>query len=212
MLIFKVDYYLEGSLIPIIGYEVFHPISKEPLDLTICEKANIKLNIPTSINEDKLFKYDPNNEYYKDECYPSTTDNGTDILINDRHIEYNDNNMALCEQNCSFIEYNTTTKKAKCDCATKSKQLVISELINKTDILYHNFENKEESSNIITMKCYYTLFTKNGLIKNIGSYILLFTILLFMISLILFYKCGYPLLEEDIKEVIEQKNENNKHE
>ena len=59
------------------------------------------------------------------------------------------------------------------------------------------------------MKCVYTLFTKNGLIKNIGSYILLFTILLFLISMILFYKCGYNLLEDDIKEIIEIKNENN---
>ena len=212
LLIFKIDYYLEGSLIPIIGYDVFHPETKKPLDLTICEKANIKLNIPASINEEKLFRYNPNNEYYQDECYPSTTDNGTDILINDRHNEYNANNMSLCEQNCSFIEYDTITKKSKCECGIKSKQLFISELINKTDILYYNFDNKKESSNMVTMKCYYTLFTKSGLIKNIGSYILLFTILFFMISLILFYKCGYLLLEEDIKEIIEQKNENNKHE
>ena len=203
LLIFKIDYYLPGSLIPIIGYDVFHPVTKQKLDLTICEKANIYLNIPVSINEDNLFKYDPKNEYYKDECYPSTTENGTDILINDRHNEFNNNNMSLCELNCSFIGYDNKTKKAKCECGIKSKQLVISELINSTDILSYNFETKDESSNMIIMKCYYTLFTKNGFIKNIGSYILLFTILLFVISIRL------KIVVYIIKEVIDLKNENN---
>ena len=53
------------------------------------------------------------------------------------------------------------------------------------------------------MKCYYTLFTKDGIVKNIGNYILLFIILSFIISGILYYKCRHPLLEEDIKEILE---------
>ena len=203
LLIFKIDYYQKGSLIPIIGYEIFHPVTKIKLNLTYCKDAIVNFNIPVDIDEDNLFKYDPNNEYYTNECYPSSSENGTDIILNDRHTEYNNNNMAICENNCTFNGYNQTTKKAICDCGIKTKQLVISELINNTDILSYNFENKGGSSNMITMKCYYTLFTKDGLLKNIGSYILLFTIVLFIISGILFYKCGYFTLEEDIKEIVE---------
>ena len=59
------------------------------------------------------------------------------------------------------------------------------------------------------MKCVYTLLTKNGLIKNIGSYILFFTILLFLISAILFYKCGYNLLEDNINKIIESRKNRN---
>ena len=59
------------------------------------------------------------------------------------------------------------------------------------------------------MKCVYTLFSKSGLLKNIGSYILLFTIFLFLISAILFHKYGYNLLEDDIQEIIEEKKEKN---
>ena len=73
-------------------------------------------NIPVNINESNLFKYDPNNEYYKDECFPSTTENGTDIIINDRHNEYNSNNMSLCENNCRYTGYDNITKIAKCKC------------------------------------------------------------------------------------------------
>ena len=90
----------------------------------------------------------------------STTESGTDILINDRQNEFNDNNMSLCENECIFTGYEKDTKIAKCECDIKSKQLVISELINQTDILNYNFTSKEESSNMITMKCYHRVFSK----------------------------------------------------
>ena len=104
-----------------------------------------------------------------------------------------------------MCEYESDSKSANCECGIKNKEFVISELINQTDILSHNFTSKEKSSNMITMKCYYTLFTKDGLSKNIGSYILLIIILSFIVLGILFYKCGHPLLEEMIKEIIKKK-------
>ena len=210
LIILKVDYYQPGSLIPIIGYEVFHPINKEKLDLTNCKDSLIKFNIPVSINEDNLFKYDPNDEYYINRCYPSTTESGIDIIINDRQNEYNKNNMSLCENDCEFNTYDKEAKKSICECAVKTKQLVVSELINKTDVLSYKFKNTEQSSsNMITMKCYYVLFTKNGLLKNIGSYILLFTILFIIISAILFHKCGYNSLEDDINDIMDSKEKEN---
>ena len=211
LIIFKIDYYQSDSSIPINGYEVFHPINKTKLNLSFCRDEFIHFNIPVSIDENKLFKYDPDNDYYKDECYPYTTDNDTDILIKDRKNEFIENNMSLCEKNCTYIGYDIDTKKAKCKCMFKNKDLIISELVNQTDFSYI-FANKEESSNIITMKCVQTLFTKEGLLENIGSYILLFTILLFLISIILFCKCGYNFLEEDINTIIEEKKEKMKSE
>ena len=206
LIIFKIEYFEPNSLIPIIGYEVFHPKNKSKLDLNYCKNEHIDLNIPVNIDEDNLFKYDPNSDYYTDECYPYTTENGTDILINDRQYEYNDNNMALCENNCSYIGYDKDTKEAKCECLIKLKQIVVSEINNQTDILYYdNFTENNLTFNMVTMKCYYTLFTKDGLLTNIGSYLLFFTILLFLVSGIIFYKCGYNLLEMDIDEIISLK-------
>ena len=116
--------------------------------------------------------------------------------------------MYICENNCTIKEYNNETKKVNCECEIKYKELVISDIINQTDILSHNFTSKSKSFNMITMKCYYTLFTKEGLYKNIVSYILIFTILLLLISSILFYKCGYYLLEDVIQEIINLKETN----
>ena len=207
LIIFKIDYYSPGLLIPIIAYEIFHPENKSKLDLNYCKDILIELNIPVSIDEDNLFKHDPNSEYYKDECVPSTSENGTDIILNDRQIEYNENNYSLCENNCTFTGYDSDTKKALCDCEIKTKIYLISEIIdNQNKLSSSNFtSNDGSSSNIVTMKCVYTLFTKEGLKSNIGSYILMLIITIFIVSSILFYKVGYPLLENDINSILLEK-------
>ena len=203
LIIFKIDYYIPGLLIPVIGYEIYHPIDKYQLDLNYCKDILFKLKIPVSIDENNLFKYDPNNEYYTDECYPYTTENGTDILINDRQNEYIDNNLSLCENNCSYNGYDKNTKKVLCICETKHKIDLISEIMSNEFILSNNFSITDNtSSNIITMKCTKTLFSKDGLIINIGSYLLLFSFVFLIISVNLFYKCGYQLIENSIEEII----------
>ena len=204
LIIFKIDYFIPEVLIPVIGYEIFHPINKSKLDLNYCKDAIVNFNIPVNIREDELFKYNPNSEYYTDDCSPYTTENGTDILINDRQFEYNSNNMSLCEKNCSFSEYDENKKKVNCNCGIKSRDLAISEIINDENILStFSLSNNSESSNILTMKCVYTLFTKEGIIYNIDNYILLIIIIIFLLLLILFYKVGYEFLMNDIEKILE---------
>ena len=207
LIIFKIDYYSPDLLIPIIGYEIFHPENKSKLDLNHCKDILIELNIPVSIDEDNLFKYNPNSGYYADECVPSTSENGTDILLSDRKEEYNNNNLSLCQNNCSFNEYDTETKKASCECKIKNKIELISEIIDDKNILSSNFSSNDDNSfsNVVTMKCVYTLFTKKGLKSNIGSYILIVVTLNYFVASILFYKVGYPMLEKDINNIILEK-------
>ena len=98
-----------------------------------------------------------------------------------------------------------TQKKAKCDCHIKSKDFVISELVNDKNILSnYDFNDKNSSSNFVSMKCFYTLFSKEGMANNIGNYILLSIIVIFAILLILFYKVGYELLTTEINTIIEE--------
>ena len=206
LIIFKIDYYVPGLSIPVIGYEVYHPDTKEKLELNECKDALIDLDIPVSINENELFKNDPNSEYYTNECFPYTSENGTDIILNDRKEEFVDNNLSLCENKCSYNGYNEKTKKVLCECEAKSKDFVISELISDKNLLSNNFafENSTKT-NLITMKCVYTLFTKEGMIKNIASYILACSLVLFIVSGILFYKVGFYFLENDIQNIISLK-------
>ena len=210
LIILKIDYFMPGLLIPVIGYEVFHPKNKSKLDLSYCEDFLINYNIPVSIDEDNIDKYDPNSDYYNDECSTYTTEDGTDIILNDRKIEYNENNLSLCENNCTFTEYDKNTKKSICMCEIKSKIYSISEIIQNKEAISNNFNiaSDSTSSSVNTMKCFNTLFSRYGLLKNLGNYILLIIIILFMGSGILFYKVGYNLIENDMNQIMKYKVNN----
>jgi hypothetical protein len=196
---------MEGLLIPIIGYEVYEPINKTKLDLSYCEESSISYNIPVSIDENNLFKYNPNSDYYNDECNTYTSEDGTDIILNDRKEDFKENNMSLCENLCDYMGYDKDTKKALCECGIRYKEFILSDIDKQTDLLSNNFTEDDTNSNLGTMKCYEVLFSKEGLLTNIGSYILFFIILIHMASTIIFYKCGYYFLENTIKKIIKEK-------
>ena len=209
LIIFKVDYYSTDTLIPIIGYEIYHPINKSKLDLKYCEEILIKLNIPVNIDESKLFRYDPNSEYYTDNCFSYTTEDGTDITLNDRKKEYSNNNLALCENNCNYTGYNKENKQSSCDCNIKNKMDTITEIIENPNKLSNDFDSdgsgsSSGSSNIISIKCTKALFSKEGLKNNISSYILLIFIGHFLVSILLFIKCGYRLLINRIEKILKE--------
>ena len=167
LIIFKIDYYSEGLLIPIVGYEIYHPLNKSKLDLTYCEEEFIKLNIPVSIDENHLFKYDPNSGYYKDSCFSFTTEKGTNIILSDRKEEFTNNNFSLCENKCNYTGYDKEMKQSSCNCNIKNKMDLISEIVDNPDKLSNNIDsNSNSQSTIITMKCTKVLFTKDGLIKK----------------------------------------------
>ena len=210
LLIFKIDYFSKDTLIPIIGYEIYHPINKSKLNLAYCEDILIKLNIPVNIDENSLFKHDPNSQFYHDNCFSYTTENGTDIILKDRKQEFINNNLSPRENNCNYTGHNEENKQSSCNCNIKNKMELISEIIDNPNKLSNSFDSEESGSNagvsnIISIKCTNILFTKEGLKNNISSYILLIFILHFLLSIILFIKCGYPLLMNDINEILNEK-------
>ena len=211
LLIFKIDIYKEGLLMPVIEYEVYHPTEFYKLNISDCDDLQIEISLPVSINEDELYKHDPSSDYYNDKCYPYTSDNGTDVILNDRQNEYANNNLTICEDNCELIDYDKETKYASCNCNIKSDLDIESEVIIDKDKLLNSFIDVESMMNLYVLKCYYTLFTKDGIINNIGSYIMLATILIFIVSLIIFISKGYKSLVKQINLIIKQKkNENEK--
>ena len=55
--IYKYEYFIPNINIPLIGYDVLHPITKEPLDLNYCDNTKVDINIPVIIDESNLEKY-----------------------------------------------------------------------------------------------------------------------------------------------------------
>jgi len=205
LIIFKIDIIKEGLLIPIIEYEIYNPINLEKLDLKHCEDKKIEILIPVSIDEDNLFKYNSSDDYYNDLCYSYTTESKTDIVIKDRQNEFINNNLSLCESHCEYKNYSLENKKAKCECIPKNAIHSIAEIKNKKDILLTSFTDLRNAINLEVMKCYKKLFSKEGIIKNIGSYIILSIILIYFISVTLFIVKGYNMIYNIICKIVKEK-------
>ena len=59
---------------------------------------------------------------YTDKCYPLSTENKTDIILNDRKKEYNDKYYGICENNCKFTNYESNNEQKNQNVNVKLKQ------------------------------------------------------------------------------------------
>ena len=205
LLIFKIDKFGKDYLISIVEYEVYNIKTKEKLNLSLCENINISILYPVNIDKNNYFKYDSSSKYYNDICNVYTTENNTDICTKDRQREYDEEKLPLCEVNCNLNGYDSHNKRVECKCLIKIKFLSFSEIIIDKDKFLRNFIDIKNIINLYIMKCYNVLFTKKGIIKNIGSYAILSIIFSFLISIFIFFTKGYKLLFKNIDKFKYQK-------
>ena len=202
LIIFKIDVYEEGLLMPIVEYEIYHPKNYTRLDLSICNEFNVNISVPVSVDENNLYKYIQASNYYNDKCFPYTSINETDVTLKDRQNEYINYNLTICENNCILIGYNNYLKYSSCECKIKNEINIIGGVVIDKDKLIENFIDIKSIINLEVMKCYSYLFTKEGILYNIGSYILLCSILINIISIIFFILRGYNSFVKRIYDVI----------
>ena len=192
----------EGMKISKIEYDVYSKLSGaklKQLNLSVCQDSKIFLFVPV-ITSDSLDKLNSSSEYYNDICYTIKSDYGTDISLNDRKNEYV--NKTVCQDDCNFWDYNYTSHKAKCSCKVKKSSSSFADIQIDTNKLLDNFKNIKNYLNINLLVCTKTLFSKSGISKNIGSYLIIAIILFQIISLFVFYLKQFNLLKDQIKDII----------
>ena len=193
-----------GMKIPKLLYYVYGSISGtnlERLNLSVCKNSKISLYIPVNITE-SLDILNSSSDYYKDICYPAESEDGTDINLKDRKNEFIEKNKTVCQEDCAFSEYDYNKNKAKCSCEVKEFSSLIEDInINKTKIL-ENFAYIENIANVHIIVCYKSLFTKNGIINNIGSFLIILIIIFHIISLFIFFIKHLPIIKSKIKGII----------
>ena len=179
----------EGMKIPKIEYDVYNKISPsnfKKLNLTeICGDNKIFLSIPMELTEN-LDKLNSSSGYYNDICYTTISDSGTDITLKDRKREYIDKNITICQDDCDFSEYNYRAQKVICSCNVKESSLSFNNICIDKSKLLKNFIDIKNIANLNILICYKNLLYKNGIIKNIGSYIILIIILFHIICIFIF--------------------------
>ena len=207
LIIFKIDNFFQGFNIPIIEYVLFNQNGNLKLNLSYCDETLVKYYIPLSlsINQNELYKYNSSSQFYNDGCYQYKSEYGTDMTLYDRKNDYNEKNLSLCEVNCLFKGYNSKTLKVECECIIKNKINFFSDIHIDKNKLIEQFINIKKISNIWVVKCYNLVFSKKGLITNIGSYVLLIIILINIIFSILFCNKGHKLISEEMNKIIDSK-------
>ena len=197
LLVFKIDIKLNDSYPTSVQYEVYSPENKTKLDLSLCENTQIDVYVPVKIdngtniliNEMNQLGFDildKDNSFYNDICTPFTSDDGTDITLNDRQKTYYNSNIILCENSCEYKSYNNSNGKVKCKCEIKNEISEIKKIsYDKMDI--NNFLDLKTISNIELIKCFKLTFSKKGINNNYGNIILISNSGIF-IFLIIFYE------------------------
>ena len=203
--IMKIDIEEEGMKIPIVDYEVYHPLKGEnlqKLDLEQCKDTNVDISIPVKLSHE-LYKHNASDEYYNNKCIGTTSDNGTDICLKDRRNDFIEQNLTLCEENCILIDYNYETSRAKCNCQIKINLAPVDNAkIDKKEILKTFTDVKGFFTNIDVVKCYKTVFKKKIIMKNLGFLISVGVLLILIISFFLFYCKFYKKLKLQIFTIV----------
>ena len=200
----KIDVIQTGMKIPKIEFDVYTKLNGThltKLNLSYCSNSKIDISIPTLI-DGNLDELNSSSGYYNDICYTTTSESGTDIIINDRKKEFIENNKTLCQENCVFSQYDNNTKKVKCSCEDEGASPSFAYMkINKTK-LYKNFIDIKNIANINLLVCYEKLFSKKGILKNYGSFSLIPIVISNFVILIIFYaKNLFKTISDQIRSI-----------
>ena len=207
ILIFKIEYNSPDFKIPIIEYALFGIFGTKKLDLLTCSNIKVNYYIPLKINNYQDYLYNPENIYYKDKCTSSKNDEMTDLTLKDRKDLFNKNNMSLCENMCEFkgYEYNNII----CECDIKIKFNSFLNDVDKYNLIYRFEQDYLYFFNFWVFKCVNNIFTKNVISNNFCSITILLIIFANFVGLFIFCKIEQNLMRNKIKELIDNKEENN---
>ena len=196
LIVIKSDIKNEDLSSTVVQYEIYHPVTKDKLNLDSCKDVKIVVNVPVKLDSDKVSLYDSlsqsgynlfdsEDSFYNDICATYTSENGTDMLLEDRKKEIfsKSGNISMCQDGCKFESYNKTTQKAKCNCDVQSES-------TETDLEKIHFNKKNfgksflttlTNSNFFVLKCYKLILDFSNFIKNKGRIIMSLVLISFVI-------------------------------
>ena len=195
-------------------YEVFEPIDKKKLNLSICDNVTIDLYIPLGLSKklgnlynelkDMGFDlFDINSPFYQDICVPYKSLNDTDVLLSDRVNYYYNNDETLCQSNYKFSNYSMETQLLKCECDVSNSEIDSIEVKKFTiKSIYESFYDILKFSNYKVLKCYNLAFKVKNSISNKGSIITLVYFSIYLAFFIIYCFIGIKQLRNTLEEGI----------
>ena len=198
--ILKITTYLEGISSPSFLYKIYYPFkdSLEPLDMVLCEGLEIKVKNRMSLDNPDL--YNLSSPLYNSICYHYSSKDGADMILDDRQNMYKDEDKRVCEDNCEFTRYDSENETVECNCEIKINVPLLSEIKIDKNKLY-TLINIKKIGNFEVLKCIDLVFSKEGLLKNIGFYLFIPSIIMYFVCIYLFYKKEFDIIKKQIKDL-----------
>ena len=174
--------------------------------------SKINIDLPVNFTEEQISNFDElekkgysafnsSSEFYIDNCNQFTTAKGNDVFLEERKIDYYPD-MTLCEDGCIFVKYNNDTKKITCQCNVKNSTDNYENVVFVKNPVDEKFNKKNFLENLQSMKCISKIFKPENLKKNPGFFIMIFFVLLFILSGILYFIFGgFLQMKNSIKEI-----------
>ena len=204
-----------------VQYEIYHPISKQILNLSICQNTTIDLYIPVTLSEKTKDLYNDlqesgydlfniNDSFYTDICTPYKSENGTDVLLSDRKNDYYNANETTCQDKCQYSSYSLDTEYLKCECNIEEEEIDVEEPEKFSGkMILHSFYDVLKYSNIHVIKCFSLVFDLNSITNNYGSIMVIAYFALYVIFFIVFIVKGInPIKIDVVKAYLEKPKEN----
>ena len=211
LIIFKSDIKNEGAYSTFVQYEIYHPTTLEPLNLSVCLEDQISISVSVNLdNETKAFLdrgsesghnlLDKSDSFYNDICVMSTTDR-------QYLLENSGGNLSLCQVGCTIQSYNSTTQKAKCECNIDSAKTITNFKDIEFNIdLIRNIFSGFKYSNYLVLKCYHLLFDLKLLKKNIGFIFMSIVFFCLLILFCIYFFKGRKKIEYYIQSILKNKS------
>ena len=199
----KIDIIQDGMNTLKLEYDVYAKLYGKNLinlNLTVCDNNKISISIQIEIN-DNLDKYNSSSGYYNDICYTTTSDDGTDIIMKDRQKEFVYKDKIICQEGCDFSEYDYDTLLAKYSCEVKECAESFADMKFDKIKLLDNFKQIKNFMNFKFLICDKKLFNKNGILNNIGCYIMFLIIFFHIVAFFIFSIKQFPSLKKKIKKI-----------
>ena len=181
-----------------IQFEVYHPITKKKLDISVCEQIDFYISVNLDQKALDLYLdlqnygydlFNPNDSFYQDICAHYTTENGTDVLLSDRKKYFFNDTETSCQEGCEYLQYNLEKKQIKCECNITPENNIEPEEGKKFSgkMLYESFYDVLRFSNIRILKCYKLVFSFEGENGNYGSILMVVLFAIYIIFDCIFF-------------------------
>ena len=207
-----------------VFFDLYHPKTRTKLNMSYCYDVQIKINIPTQLENNTIELYeslldsgynifDSNDPFYNDACSLYTSKNGTDMILSDRQniIYAQAGNISLCQSGCKFISYNKTLKTAECGCDVKSTSAESSSEESDKKDFKDSFLSTLLNSNFLILKCFKLVFSAKHIFSNEGKIIMTIIIFFYIVISVIYFINDKKNINKYFQLILQDKIERDKN-